>query len=214
MRDFEPLRGRRVIVWPDHDAPGQAHAQRVADRVTALGGTAEWIDVAALGLPEGGDVVDYLSTHPDATAADLEALPRFPYEKEKSNAVVLVRADAVKIEPIRWLWEDWLATGKLHILAGAPGTGKTTISLALAATISSGGRWPDGQGRRGSVLVWSGEDDPSDVIALRLVAAGADLERIHFIRGIRGTEDTVPFDPSTDMRRLQEAAATILTFAC
>ena len=47
-------------------------------------------------------------------------------------------------EPISWLWNGWLARGKLHIFAGQAGTGKTTIAIALAATVSLGGRFPDG----------------------------------------------------------------------
>ena len=47
-------------------------------------------------------------------------------------------------EAIDWLWPNWLACGKLHLLAGAAGTGKTTIALSLAASLSRGGAWPDG----------------------------------------------------------------------
>src|SRR4051812_28030519 len=50
------------------------------------------------------------------------------------------------IEPVavEWIWPGWLARGKLHLLAGSPGTAKTTIALSLAAAITAGGRWPDG----------------------------------------------------------------------
>jgi len=48
--------------------------------------------------------------------------------------VELVGADQFKPEPIRWLWPGWLARGKLHVLAGAPGTGKTTLAMALPDT--------------------------------------------------------------------------------
>ena len=88
----------------------------------------------------------------------------------------LVCAAAITPEPIDWLWEGWLATGKLHILAGAPGTGKTTVALAFAATISCGGRWPDGaRADPGQVLIWSSEDDAKDTLVPRLIAMGANL---------------------------------------
>ena len=61
-----------------------------------------------------------------------------------SDGVVLICGGSLTPTPIAWVWEYWLAQGKLHILAGAPGQGKTTIALAFAATITSGGRWPDG----------------------------------------------------------------------
>ena len=73
----------------------------------------------------------------------------------------VVQASTIQPEPVSWLWDGWLAAGKLHILAGAPGTGKTSLALALGAALTTGGRWPDGsRAPVGDVLVWSGEDDP------------------------------------------------------
>ena len=49
------------------------------------------------------------------------------------------------------------SAGKFHVLAGAPGQGKTTLALAIMALITNGGRWPDGSHRpAGNVLMWSG----------------------------------------------------------
>lgn len=115
---------------------------------------------------------------------------------------------AADIEPvaIRWLWPDWLAKGKLHILAGAGGTGKTTLLLGLIATLTSGGRWPDGSpcSEPGNALIWSSEDDPADTLIPRLVAAGADLSRVHIIQGRTNAQgDQDPFDPATDMDLLR-----------
>ena len=61
-----------------------------------------------------------------------------------NDRVVLVKGSDLRPQPVRWLWQYWLALGKLHILAGAPGQGQTTIALAMAATVTIGGRWPDG----------------------------------------------------------------------
>lgn len=54
------------------------------------------------------------------------------------TGVELICASNLEPEPISWLWQDWLAAGKFHILAGASGTGKTTIALSLAAIITAG----------------------------------------------------------------------------
>ena len=62
----------------------------------------------------------------------------------RRNGVILISGSDLTPEAVRWLWHEWLALGKLHILAGAPGQGKTTIAIAFAATITSGGHWPDG----------------------------------------------------------------------
>ena len=127
------------------------------------------------------------------------------------DRVELIRATDIAPEPIRWLWNGWLARGKLAILAGAPGTGKTTLAMGFAATVTTGGRWPDGsQTHKGNVLIWSGEDDPKDTLVPRLHAAGADVSRVFFVG------DTVPvdaesrsFDPARDLAALTRAIAGI-----
>lgn len=202
--DFTPLAGRTVILWPDNDTPGIEHVDRVATKLRSLGANVTIIDIAPLGLAEHGDVCDYLEAHPSATAADLAALARL--SEGKTPSVALIRGDQVFIEPVRWVWQGWLAAGKLHILAGAPGTGKTTIALALAAAITAGGRFPDGtHSSRGDVLIWSGEDDPGDTLAPRLKASGADLRRIRFVGAVVDADGVRAFDPARDMDRLRDA---------
>ena len=121
-------------------------------------------------------------------------------------AVRLIRGDAVALEPVCWLWPGFLPAGMLTILGGAPGCGKTTIALSLAATVTSGGTWPDGSRGNppGDVIVWSGEDAHA-VLSARLVAMGADMRRVHFIDGITGS-DGEAFDPGRDMPLLETTA--------
>jgi putative DNA primase/helicase len=94
----------------------------------------------------------------------------------------------------------------LTILGGAPGCGKTTIALSLAATVTRGGTWPDGSQCRhsGDVLVWSGED-AQPVLAARLAASSADLSRVHFVDGVTGDSEDTGFDPGRDMPLLEAA---------
>lgn len=123
------------------------------------------------------------------------------------DGVVLLCGSDLKPEPIRWLWHSWLALGKLHLLAGAPGQGKTTIAIAFAATVTSGGRWPDGSRcPAGNVLIWSGEDDPADTLLPRLMAAGGDRSRVHFVSGTRIDGELQSFDPARDLGALQAQA--------
>ena len=138
----------------------------------------------------------------DAARHPITRLPSVPH-------VELVGADQFKPEPIRWLWPGWLARGKLHVLAGAPGTGKTTLAMALAAAVSAGSALPGGyRPKRGQILIWSGEDDPSDTLVPRLIAAGADRSRIKFVRDTIDDENyRRPFDPSKDVDMLAAAAA-------
>ena len=126
------------------------------------------------------------------------------------DGVVLLSAASIRPEPINWLWLHWLALGKLHILAGAPGQGKTTLALAMIATLTSGGRWPDGSRcAPGNALIWSGEDDPADTLVPRLLAMGADLKRVHFVAGTRLAGEMESFDPARDMVLLTDAANLI-----
>ena len=121
-------------------------------------------------------------------------------------AVRLIRDDAVALEPVRWLWPGFLPAAMLTILGGAPGCGKTTIAPSLAATVTSGGTWPCRSARNapGDVVIWSGEDGHA-VLAARLVAMGADMQRVHFIDGITGSEGEA-FDPGRDMPMLEATA--------
>lgn len=77
--DWSRLAGRRVLLWPDNDTSpphaGAKYRDAVAAILRGLGCIVDVINVAALNLPNGGDCVDWIASHPDATRADIEALP-------------------------------------------------------------------------------------------------------------------------------------------
>ena len=83
-------------------------------------------------------------------------------------------------EPVRWLWPKRLPLKKLTGIEGDPAVGKSTLVYDLAARYSSARPWPDGQQPEsgGRVLLLSAEDDATNTVAPRLLAAGADLSRI------------------------------------
>ena len=133
-----------------------------------------------------------------------------------AHNVQLTCASDVQMRPIDWLWNGYLPRGMLSLLAGLPGCGKSTLALALAATVTSAGRWPDGTPmyRPGSVLIWSSEDAIDTTLTPRLLANGADLSKVHFVSGSRDADGSIrPFDPSTDMRLLEAQAANMPDFA-
>lgn len=97
----------------------------------------------------------------------------------------LIRMADIQSERIRWLWRGRLALGKITLLDGDPGLGKSTATLDIAARVSTGAALPGertGRAPAGVVLL-SAEDDPGDTIRPRLEAAGADLRRICIRQG-------------------------------
>jgi putative DNA primase/helicase len=135
------------------------------------------------------------------TSADKPVRPR-----EKS--VRLIGGSEISPRPVEWIWRDWLAAGKTHIMAGIAGTSKTTLAMKIAATITTGGTFPDGQNAlSGSVLILTLEDDPNDTLAPRLIAAGADMTKVHFVQALldHSTGEEYYFDPSEHLEYLQSA---------
>jgi hypothetical protein len=117
--------------------------------------------------------------------------------------VKLISGDEIEPHPIDWVWTGMLARGKFHVFAGAPGCGKTTVALSLAATLTAGGLWPDGtRAPVSNVLIWSGEDDVRDTLLPRLISAGVDRSRIKFVGRVGARE----FDPAIDLAALRVAA--------
>ena len=126
--------------------------------------------------------------------------------------LTLLAGSSITEQPITWVWQDYLPSGKLALLAGAGGTGKSTLAFSIAATVTTAGLWPDGTQcqQAGNVLIWSSEDDPSDTIKPRLMAMGADAARYFIIAGTRDNNGAqVPFDPAHDIDLLREAVAGI-----
>lgn len=150
------------------------------------------------------------SSQPSKPAQALAPVERSMTQSDARTVKIRCGAD-IKPVPITWLWPGWLPAGKLTILAGAAGTGKTTLALGLAAVITAGGQWPDGSQckHKGNVLVWSSEDVADDTLVPRLIASGADLSRCHFIEGIAQNGESVPFDPSQDIPELHRAVDNI-----
>jgi len=141
-------------------------------------------------------------------STDAEVETRTQALASVSPEVSLIRGDSVSPVPIRWLWDGWLAAGKFHVLAGSPGTGKTTLALEFAAIVSRGEQWPDGtHAAIGNVVIWSGEDDAKDVLVPRLQAMGADMSRVFFVGSVLECGETRSFDPATDLAALEVKVA-------
>lgn len=131
-----------------------------------------------------------------------------------SVELVMRRGSEIKIEPVRWLWEQRIAIGKLCLIAGEPGLAKSQVTLWLASAVTTGDVLPSGGVvPRGSVVILSAEDAPEDTIIPRLKAVGADLDRISIISMVRETRDGVSaqrsFDLQLDLPALEGAVAKL-----
>ena len=115
-----------------------------------------------------------------------------------------------------WIgWEQWLLArlwsgrfyrGKLGFIAGEPGLGKSLIAIYMAATVSSGGDWPYGEGIAcvGDVIYITAEDSAADTIRPRLETAGANLDRVHLIEAVNDYIGPRPFNLVVDLDRLEQ----------
>lgn len=104
-----------------------------------------------------------------------------------SRALVRTLADVPHMT-VDWLWPGRIPIGKVTLLAGDPGLGKSFLTLDMAARVSRNADWPDGPSAwrlAGSSLLISAEDDPADTIRPRLDAMGADTSRIVVLDGVR-----------------------------
>src|SRR5712691_8402562 len=108
-------------------------------------------------------------------------------ETPRAHAVV-ISADEVEEREVEWLWKPYVALGKLCLLDGEPGTGKTLWATALAACVSQGytlpgqdGTLTESPGAPGMTLIVAAEDDISDTLKPRLRRAGADQSRVKII---------------------------------
>jgi putative DNA primase/helicase len=120
----------------------------------------------------------------------------------------ITKAGDLAMEKIDWIWQGWLGRGMLHLIAGVPEAGKTTCALSVAATLSSGERWPDDtRAKPGNVLLWTGEDSPVQTILPRLAQMGADVNRVWIVTGQRdGNGKMRQFNPGADLPNLALAA--------
>lgn len=131
---------------------------------------------------------DRTSTQASASASASASAPTF--------SPVMVQLADVRPQPIDWLWPQRIAIGKLTLIAGDPGLGKSFLTLDLASRVSRGCGWPDDEHRDGStgsaapaaapggVVLVNCEDDIADTIRPRLDAAGADVSRIAALQGV------------------------------
>jgi putative DNA primase/helicase len=106
-----------------------------------------------------------------------------PDPGQSPSGLIIVRASDVTPVAVDWIWDGRIARGKITIIAGLPDVGKSQIGAHIAARITKGEHWPNGaRAPQGDVVILASEDGIEDTWVPRLMAAGADLTRVHFIK--------------------------------
>lgn len=104
-------------------------------------------------------------------------------DDSKDGPAMVCLADVESV-PVNWLWHGRVAAGRLTLIVGDPGLGKSFITTDMAARVSTGSPWPDGaECPKGSTILISAEDDAADTIRPRLDAHHADCSKVHLLSG-------------------------------
>ena len=173
-----------VHLWADNDPTsraGQKAAVKAAERFHNEGRIvhvhvppgrkkADWLDVC---VKHGVDpLLEELGTREPWK-------PGEAIDGTKRDAVGVILSE-VQPEQVTWLWDRHIPLGKLTVLDGDPGLGKSTVAFDLAARVTCGRSMPDGSGggQAAGVVILSAEDGLADTIVPRLTAAGADRSRV------------------------------------
>ena len=100
-------------------------------------------------------------------------------EPSKPETVKIIRMSDVELTPVEWLWKPYLPFGKLSVLQGNPGEGKTYFAMHLAAACTNGKLLPNMEHMEPfNVIYQTAEDGLGDTVKPRLIEAGADLDRV------------------------------------
>lgn len=141
------------------------------------------------------------------------ALPPASSSKQAKRRLISHRASDLQPEKLVWVWPGRIPEGKLVLLGGPPGLGKSQLTAFMSATVSNGWNWPCGEGATvaGDVIFMSAEDGIQDTIIPRLMAAGANTDRVHIVASATKPDGTgrKTFSLKTDVDLLEEKAKEI-----
>lgn len=191
--DWRPLAGRDVVILPDQDDAGREYARDVTSILLQLEPAATVKVVELPDLPTKGDIYDWLeardATEPDGLRAQVEQVvdAASPIDASEilGGPILTCLADVEPVE-VRWLWPGRVPLGRITLLVGRPGEGKSLLTTYMASRVTTGSPWADGAiCPKGSVILISAEDDPADTIRPRLDTHHADAKRVHLLSMVR-----------------------------
>jgi putative DNA primase/helicase len=127
-----------------------------------------------------------------STLEDLLKKSKQKQKAQQQHEAEITRASDVIPKPKDWLWEGHLLRGALELLSGLPGLGKSQVQIHLVACVTAGLAWPDGTVAMmpANVIMLTAEDTVDQEVVPRLIAAKADLDRVHILKYIKTDEKT------------------------
>lgn len=135
---------------------------------------------------------------------------------EPQSDIIFRKVSDIEAKPISWLWNGLIAYGKVSIIAGNPGLGKSQLTANIVAMVTTAGVLPGNQNQcqLSDVAILSAEDDAADTIRPRLEAAGANIFRVFILDAVKEKElhnssSHRCFNLKTDLKRLEDFLNTI-----
>ncbi len=204
-------KGIRIIYDVGNDDAGRGVAfklSQVSDQIELL--------LVPLEAHEA-DITDYLEqfTTPDEKRGKFakiiaHGLPYIAHRLDNLKCQ-LVGLDRVEPERVEWLWQNRFPLGKLSLICGDPGAGKSYFSIFMAAHVSTGTPWPDRPEPlpQGSVIILTAEDGLADTVRPRADANNADNSRIKVLDGIKIKDRVRSFNLIDHVSALREAVQAL-----
>jgi putative DNA primase/helicase len=219
---------RRTIQAAVNAAKTEEEARKVfrnkaADVLIPVTSFEEWCDQKTIleGITHPGlnqkfllRVLDDLRWRQPVTTSELrtngnghfEATDAAKARQSNSRYVKFKPANTVEQRPIDWLWKPRLARGKIALIAGDPGVGKSSVIADIIARSSVAKEWPDGGfAPAGNCIILSAEDAADDTICPRLEIAGADMSLVFLMRMAGDPGDKLTFSLAQDLPLLATA---------
>ena len=169
-----------VYLWEDADDPG--FLARVQARLCEIGYRGR---ICALAVQDSEGLLWRMDRAAFRATIDLHMEAATELQAAFSEELYTIRLDRVQERHIEWLWAGRLARGKMSMLDGDGGVGKTLLYNTIAARITRGEALPDGVvPEQGNVLFLCPEDDVADMVKPRMLQAGADVTRVYVLNDL------------------------------
>lgn len=175
----------RIAVIREPDEAGSRFPYRVAQTLYSQGYQGSVYEIS---LPTK-DARELYVTRNGSFRSDLEAAWRKRILVERPQielpALTMRKLSSYTARPVAWLWNQRIPLGKITVLGGDGGEGKSFVTMAIAAAVTTGATLPGGSiPTPADVIVWNAEDDADDTILPRAEACGADTDRIHILEEV------------------------------